>query len=261
MTSNANRSSFESFIDTVMPPHPCTLPLVHVTQSICALEILRAGAIQATECKEFNELLAYFFYGAARYRSKSRDPGAVHAWWPIAFAIKLDDTKLNIKRIFPFDSGAFKGGLYSEFFHPAMLIEDFAISASALMASKCVQKIYGNNKNYLAERTLEDLKYPPTDFHIDSYLKLIRSAKPDKLDNRRSAIELQIGTEVRLSDHQVVAVVVPELYLDDDEFVSLVESVCKVRPTPYDTGKTPSDFQFGALSQVVGQLIKQQAVK
>ena len=229
---------------------------MHVTLSFWGDKILKEGVIKAIPCKEFSdEPLTYFFYGTARYRSRPAKASLIHLWLPMAFILKLDTTKLDIKRVFPFDSGAFKGGQYGETFHPAMPIEDFQLSAGSLAAQKCVQTFYGDNQSYLTELPISGLKYPAANFHINSYIELISNGTPDELDHRRSAIEFQIGTAVDLNQHEVIAVVIPDRLMDDEDFVNRIRSLCKVDPISYKTSKAPSDFLYGGLSQVVGQVI------
>ena len=260
MKPNAPIGHFEKFISSAVPPYPPVLPLVHVTHSIWADKILKSGIIEATPCKEFsNEPLAYFFYGAARYRGSPKPASTLSAWLPFAFVIKLDRTKVNIKRAYPFDTGAFKQNKYADFFHPAMPLNDFLLTEGDISAQKCVQTFFGDNKGYLSESTRADLKYPPSNFHINSYVELISNGKPDEVDHRRSAIEFQIGSDVKLQQHEVISVVVPERLMDDLDFVNLVRKVCKVEPVSYKNSKAPSDFHYGQLFEVVDQMISKKS--
>lgn len=248
-------SDFEDFVASKIPPHPNVLPLVHVTQSFSVKDILKSRAIRAIHCKVFSEDLAYFFYGVARYRSSATAANKIRAWLPSAFIIRLDPKKADIRRVFPFDSGAFKGDRFSSFFHPDMKIDDFLLPGGELAAQKCVQTFYASNKSYQSESPIKDLSYPQANFHVDSYKELISSGSTDAIDHRRSAIEFQIGDDVNLGDHEVIAVIIPESLMDDKEWVKLIRTACQVEPLPYFVSKTPSDFQHGGLSQVVNEIV------
>lgn len=81
------------------------LPLVHSTASSNIWKLLERGHIVATPCDTFTgENLAYFFHGRPSYRKFLEQPQE----WELPLVLVLKSTcLLNVRRIFPFDSGAF----------------------------------------------------------------------------------------------------------------------------------------------------------
>jgi hypothetical protein len=130
---------------------PCPrLPLVHSTDSYVLEDVLSAGAIAPQECNVFTgEALIYFFYGRPAFRPNlDAAPTGLKHYFPVCLLFKPDWTT-RVKRIFPFDSGAFQNGLYGAFLHPRMKLGDFGLEADMATPGKIVAKFFGSNPAYL----------------------------------------------------------------------------------------------------------------
>jgi hypothetical protein len=175
----------------------------------------------------------------------------------MAFIVEYEPSKHKLKRVFPFDSGGFKSHMYGDVFHPDMLVEEFEVPEGLVGAHKCVKIFYGDNARYMSEEPLPDLKYAVTNFHVNSYYEFIKSATPSEVDDRRSALEFQFSEGIRFTDTKVAAVIVPDIFLDEDSLVQAIKDTCGVSPLTYKPTRGSSDFMYGALSQVATQFIEE----
>src|SRR4051794_38754532 len=94
---------------------PGFLPFTHITRAYSFDEMLDGETLEPTLCDVFKEPLVYLFYSRPAYRAKQGNNARLEFEWPIVFL--FDAEKIApIKRVFPFDSGAFSLGLYEAFF-------------------------------------------------------------------------------------------------------------------------------------------------
>jgi hypothetical protein len=248
--------TFGVFVSAAAPPLPDQLPMVHVTDSCPAAKVLETGEIQNRLCSRFNENLAYFFYGRSSYRSRLRKPTNVVAWAPVAFVLKFDPSAHQLKRVYPFDTGAFIADLYSKYLHTNLRLSDFELQADIAEAQRCVKTFFVSNEAYERDRPIS-VPYPASNFAVDCFSKLIMNGGEDDIDDRRSCVELQLGAAVSLRDSVIHAVVVPECLLDDPEFVELVRSTCRVEPLGYRFIRANSHEWYGALGQTVSSVVRE----
>src|SRR5689334_7650680 len=82
------------------------LPLVHSSAAYTIRRILQNKEIVARqECKVFRgEKLNYFFVGRPAYKKEYEVEGD---YWELPACVILDYSSVPIKRIYPFDTGAF----------------------------------------------------------------------------------------------------------------------------------------------------------
>src|SRR4051794_32227642 len=81
------------------------LPAVHTTEAYFAKKVVEKGLLEARPCKVFRgERLPYFFVGRAAYK---RELGSEAEYWELPSCLVFDFFTDGVKRIFPFDSGAF----------------------------------------------------------------------------------------------------------------------------------------------------------
>src|SRR5258706_981135 len=104
-------SVLKAFLERNQISRSNPLPLVHTTESYYLKKILKTGYIEARPCNVFTgEKLAYFFVGRAAYK---RELSQEAEYWELPSCIVRSFTTHGVKRIFPFDSGAFKAKRYS----------------------------------------------------------------------------------------------------------------------------------------------------
>lgn len=193
------------------------LPLVHSAESKSLLSVIREGKISVTACDTFtDENLAYFFHGRPSYRKFHENPKD----WQLPFVLILKSTcLLNMRRIYPFDSGAFFSGRF-----PAYLsdfeAEGYELAAQGSPAIDLIIDIFfGNDVDYLHG------KAKPVD-EVKQRRKLtVRHSEIQALcamynrdqvtaDDRSLAIEIQSGSDVSITDH-LIGIVMPRPYFDD----------------------------------------------
>jgi hypothetical protein len=249
-------TEFRTFVEGTSTPLPDRLPLIHVTQATWAMRILGDGQIVTRWCPIFAEDLIYCFYGCARYRSNSSKPTRPTAWLPMAFILQCDEYQHHIKRVFPFDSGAFSAGLFAAAVHVGMAIEEFQLAPTIESAQRCVKAFFESNPHYINEHPSKVLTYPAANLHVNSYAELIAAPATADVDHRRSAIEIQLDSNIKISTSRFIALVVPEVLLDDTDFVQRIRTECGVDPTPYSVFGAAMDVTYGAMQHVVKTIIK-----
>jgi hypothetical protein len=229
----------KSFIDAQTPAFG-TLPLVHGV---------------------FKESLTYFFYGRPAYRAKEGNNARLEFEWPIVLV--FDPGKITaIKRVFPFDTGAYAMGLYNTFFDKRSELCDFELSPSVDSACKVVGTYYINNDEYYTGLTRKNVELPLRVFEASGLLELsrlpgVQASSSNTRDERSSAIELQVETPISLTD-VLLAVILPTPYMDDAEIVEALTrwNVKNIRlyGTIHNTG---GEAWVGQIYEIVRQLYRE----
>jgi hypothetical protein len=255
---------FKNFIESANPPLPPVLPLVHMTDAYQALKIFTSGEILANKCVHFSkllstdELLSYFFYGRASYRSKNRPTIASGAEYPVAIVLRIDPSYQNPRRVFPFDTGAHFHEMYEDFLHKKMPIMDFNLGSSLEIAQKAVFQFFGSNLDYIQERPKKDLKLDPADFDVLSFHNLITGTAKSEVDSRRSSIEIQYGQSIELVKTKLVAVILPEILRSSPTFSNLLKPF-GIRPSFYVLNSGSAAENDGVLISESTKLLKRHA--
>lgn len=203
-------------------PAPGRLPFTHITRAYRFDDILTGDVLEPSRCDIFKENLIYLFYGRPAYRAKDGNNARLEFEWPIVFI--FDPTKISdIKRVFPFDTGAFAQRIYSEFFDPHSEIMDFSLDPNLETLAKTVGAFYQSHEEYYLGETRKNVDIPHRQFEAQGIHELARlpgvqgvKSNSRPRDERSSAIELQVGEAITLKD-ALLAVVLPEPYLGDKE--------------------------------------------
>lgn len=219
--------------------HTPYLPCFHTTDSYCLRDIVidSNGKI----LPDPHQGRAYFFYGRPCYRIPSDPQTSTKetAEFPTCLVLSPGCVhKLSICGIYPFDSGAFINALYAPYFHPQMELEDFKLEASPSTPPKVVTAFYGTNMNYYLGQPLEDIEFDALEFELQSYYKLLKSGGRQNFDDRSSAIEIQTQNEVTLSKGDVLAVVVPVNFMDNEAFRTVIVGQWNATPITYQPMRT-----------------------
>ena len=197
------------------------LPLVHITRAYAFDEILDDGCLTPVDCDIFGEPLIYLFYGKPAYRAKHGSNARLEFEWPIVFVFHPDKIK-NFRRVFPFDTGAFAFKVYSDFFDKNSKIDDFELEPELDSARKIVGAFYMNHKEYYDGSSRKNVEIGTRQFEAQGIHELSRIPGTKEVQNvrvrdeRSSSIELQVSDPIDLSDN-LLAIIIPEPYLDDDE--------------------------------------------
>jgi hypothetical protein len=211
---------------------PSQLPLTHVTDAYTLRGVLEDKTLLAQgECKVFNELLLYFFYGRPAFRvGEEGEVSGLRSEAPVCLVL-TSDLISSAKRVIPFDSGGYAKGRFHAAFHKRMPMKDFYLQPSMDAPTKLIKTFFGTNEAYYDAQPLKEVLIPPTAFEAESYHKLITDDRRNKYDNRVSAIEVQIAAKVKVDGH-VLAALIPEILLDDSNIRQQLVSF-NITPLPY----------------------------
>lgn len=121
------------------------LPLVHTTDSYYLKKIVETGTIKTQRCNVFaGENLSYFFVGRAAYK---RDLQQEAEYWELPTCLVFSFFTDGVKRIFPFDSGAFNSKRYPNFIN-MMDMEDFETGSDPEAPHKLIGTFFSSARNY-----------------------------------------------------------------------------------------------------------------
>lgn len=197
------------------------LPFTHITRAYAFDEILQCDELVASECDVFNERLIYLFYGRPAYRAKNGNNARMEFEWPIVFI--FDPNSIGeIKRIFPFDTGAFHQELYRSFFDPSAEIDDFSLTPSLISLSQFVQTFYQGNDEYYSGYSRKNVDIPLRQFEAQSIQEMSRlpgvqtKVGNSLRDDRSSAVEIQVDHPISLSQ-ALLAIVLPDPYIGEPD--------------------------------------------
>ena len=112
--------------------------------------MLEDGArLRPQSCDVFEpERLTYFFYGRSAYRpNQDENPNSLHHYLPVCLIFK-PEASIAIKRVFPFDSGAFQHDFYRSYLHKDMMLGDFLLEANPESPGRIVRRFFTDNTNY-----------------------------------------------------------------------------------------------------------------
>ncbi|MBZ9996580.1 hypothetical protein [Mesorhizobium sp. BH1-1-4] len=205
------------------------LPLVHSSESKNLITIIREGKISVTRCDTFtDENLAYFFHGRPSYRKTYDKPKD----WQLPFVLLLKNAcVVNMRRIFPFDSGAFFSGRFPNYlsdFKP----EGYELAPQGNAAIDLLIDIFfGNDSDYLhgkAKPVAEVKQRRRLGIAHSEIEALCTMYNRDQVtaDDRSLAIEVQSASDVSLSDH-LIGIVMPRPYFDDKALKKRLRTINK----------------------------------
>ncbi|MGH7047383.1 MAG: hypothetical protein ACREE2_13465 [Stellaceae bacterium] len=190
------------------------LPLVHTTRAYFLKQILDRKKIDVIPCDVFNEPLAYFFVGRPAYKWETA--GEAAEWeLPVCFVFEYDVA--DAKRIFPFDTGAFKSK-YPPYIS-MMDLDEFELSAVSHGPERLIGTFFASRLDYYlmrlrpAHRFNDEFLVDLLDSEVKAVHKLW-SSSASSADDRRCAIEVQFQDAITLDKGKLLAVILPDIYLE-----------------------------------------------
>lgn len=156
------RTRFRELVADALEAKPA-LPLVHGSDAFNFLNAIEDGELKPHPCDIFTgESLLYFFNnGRPSYRPNTdAEPTSLAHYLPILFILKTDLAGL-IRRMFPFDSGAFSRGFYSTHLHHQMTIGDFGLDVETSTPGRLISAFFGDPVAYLRAEPAAALDVPP----------------------------------------------------------------------------------------------------
>jgi hypothetical protein len=238
---------------------PFGLPLTHSTDAYHLRAIIDRWQLEPEHCPVFTpERLLYFFYGRPAYRQREVQPSGLMSVAPVALVLR-PPTSFQVRRVLPFDSGAFGAGLYEGVLHKNMQLADFMLEPDMNSAEKLIALFYGDSAAYLTAAPKTDVVVPPFEFEAESYYQLISDKTRNSYDDRACAIEIQSSQPLPLADN-LEAIALPASFLDDVVFAAKLEA-SGVKPLPYSyvSRMRPSE-QLGRIYSLVEQYLAAEQV-
>jgi hypothetical protein len=238
---------------------PGELPVVHTTKYHRLPAIQASNMLHVATCKVFKEPLLYFFYGRPAYRDDSQImPTRDIGFYPICFVFRGSGIASKAKRVFPFDTGAGQSGLYEPAIKKGVAVSDYQLLAAVESARKLVGGFFDTDEKYLSNNPKSGLVFSSTEAPAQSYYQLINGGGDPKCDDRYSAVEIQLGSNIDIRD-DIMAVVLPTSFLDDDQLAETILKTWRAEPLTYDAviGMRPLEFH-GAIRLLIRQFYQRQ---
>lgn len=210
------------------------LPVTHTTDGFHLRSIAESESLEPQPCDIFApDLLVYYFYGRPAFRCTADDATTLPAFLPVCFV--LHPTAItSIKRIFPFDTGAFHLGLFARHLHKSMTCDDFALEPVLDSADKIVSKFFGTPNDYFLGTPVSGLNIPPFDFEAQTYYNLLKDEANTAFDDRKGCIEIQSEHSLDLNADTVLAVVLPSIFMDEESLTKIIVGEWKAEPLTYE---------------------------
>lgn len=197
-----------------------SLPLIHTTSAFQFSDILEGDGLTPAFCRVFNERLIYLFYGRPAYRTGEFVSTNLEFNWPIVFLFDPNEMPIP-KRIFPFDTGAFKKKLYKKFFSHNSVLPDFAFGSDIAIAKKLIDAFFGSNYSYYTGRSIINLDIPLKEFEAQGLYDLARQSPDPTRDDRSFTIEFQFDSDIPFKS-ACKAIVLPQLYASDSDIITTI---------------------------------------
>lgn len=253
-----SRLSLRQFLSQVNEPSVDLLPLVHTTQGFHFAEILQQRRLLASDCDVFvGEKLCYLFLGRPAYRVL---PQADPEYWelPIAFVTKFSDG-LPIKRVFPFDSGAFQRGILPKSI-TGFDIESYNIADDPTLVRRLVATFFGDNSRYLkgmpktreAVHSRHDLG--ASKMEIDALAKLYNLPRTSGRDDRASTMEIQLSDDRSLTGGELLGIVLPREYGRDPDIRAALAALT-ARVEYYDIWPIDTQSYHSEVRRLVAKIV------
>lgn len=222
--------------NTITPISP--LPIVHTTKSYNIGAILNQRELKLAHCPFFGEDLLYFFYARPSY--KLRDDGDEASFWELPTCFILEFRSLSsIRRVFPFDSGAFKDHRVPAYI-TCMDLEEFKINPAETSITRFLGAFFDNSRDYLGLRGVKDEKSFLSRFSVDTLepeilavRRLAADTDSHDIDDRRLNIEIASDATIQIQRDNLLAVIAPDLYFSNTPLLDVVTNVWKATPLEY----------------------------
>lgn len=226
---------------------PCSgeLAWCHTTDAFAFREIIECGQFVPQPCDNFKERLTYFFYGRPAYRLKEALPSMRTTARAPVVIIASSKILSSRRRMFPFDSGAFMEGRYSDWMHQSMQLHDFELTHLDDAPRRYVPSFYGTNRDYLRLKPrVPPLSYSGA-FEVEAMVSLLSDTNAVFSDDRKLAFELQIEAPIPLRRPWVRALILPESQRSVPEIAAFLKGPGKgieVRWFAVDPYKVAKDY-------------------
>ncbi|WP_131799844.1 hypothetical protein [Paraburkholderia ginsengiterrae] len=217
---------------------------VHTTDAFAFRAILEQRVLTPQECKVFGDPLTYLFYGRPAYRFNRRDNmrSSYHAPVVLIFRERILD---HTFRLFPFDTGAFKGKRYDTWLHKGMELESFEYPGKEGNEGKHVTAFYGGNHRYWNGEGIA-IGNISGEYEVEAVRDMISDKNMNVADDRRLVVELLVKDDIPLTADYLEAIYVPSS-IKDAEFLKIFEKDVNVSVYTYPANGMKPAIEYQAL--------------
>ena len=251
--------SLDAFIraaaSSVRRPLP---PLVHSTPSRNIFDILSGSHLKPLMCNVYREKLCYLFVGRPAYKWTTQ--GDASRWQlPLVFVLKPTSCPM-LKRIYPFDTGAFAAGRLPDYM-AGFDMETFNLGTDLDAAAGLIEAFFGSAERYGRASAIDgsDLRTKhalgPEHQEIEALARLYSERSNIGVDDRARTIELQTGEDVTLTSDNVLGVVLPKQYAEHQGIAAELSALgCLVEA--YDEYPLKVDAYYGIIYERVQKILR-----
>jgi hypothetical protein len=239
-----------------------TLPLVHSTKAFHLRSLGQNNLLKAAPCDVFTaDKLNYFFVGRPAYKTAAQEAQSPYWQFPCCFIFEFSMIG-DVRRMFPFDSGAFARKRYPSY-TSMMALEEFEVAGVADAPGKIIGAFFDTPQRYFdlqpkgKHEFIGEYALGAMDMEIKALHRLSLEESATSFDDRRLTIEVQSGADVDLTVTTPLAVVAPSEFLDDPDFRRHVVEVWNATPISYSIGPLSVANAYGQIYEKVGEFYRQ----
>lgn len=230
------------------------LPLFHTCDGYDAGEHIKNSAIKTSDvCEVFKEKLTYLFYGRPAYKYSLPEGSTENLeFYACSFVFRAEKIE-DVKRIFPFDTGALHHGFLKNFINPKADVAKFEVEPDVRRIADIVLRFHGGNENYL-KRNTKSGQFDPLDFESLAFERMHNAQSWDKTDERRVTIEVQAGDVVDLTGSTLEALILPRGMVSSQHVQRIVEAT-GADVIGYDIETWDPRYSFNEVMRVARQYL------
>lgn len=204
------------------------------------------------------------FVGRPAYKYKIEEGETPDYLLPAVFVFRFQ-TDPAIKRLYPFDSGAFMKRMlptYVTTFGSDM----FELEPQRASIGQVIGTFFGSDAAYMkrAAKGMDELKQHhsmmPSEAPAKAINRLYQDRGADRFDDRAAAVEVQIASALPLTREDLLGVVLPEEYKREAEFI---EDIRKITPNIEFYGVFPMNINmyWALISDSVNKIYKNSGIR
>lgn len=247
------------FLQNANAPSSANLPWVHTTRAALLFNILESKKLAATPCNVFTgEKLCYLFVGRPAYKFKT--PEQASSWeLPVVFVVRYKNPP-PIKRVFPFDSGAFSKNLLPSYI-TIFNRDNYNFGPDVAQIGKLISVFFRDNERYWTRSPISDADFEQQydlgarHQEVRALNRLFNEYSSQLFDDRSAAVEIQVNDDIELSPKDVLGVVVPSEYARDPEIMADLKSITQ-NVEQYDIVPLNAEYHFGQIYSSVKSIYK-----
>jgi hypothetical protein len=237
-----------------------TLPLVHTTAAYRLDSILESGSIIPTQCDVFRTPLTYFFVGRPAYKLHGSDAEAEYWELPACFIFEYSLVP-SPEKVFPFDSGAFHQGRMPSYIN-MMDRDQFDVHSVPEAPTKIIGAYFPNLASYMKGKAKDTVGFQ-NEFTLgvfEAEAKAVHRLSLEKnnthVDDRRLSVEIATSETFELSKNKPLAVVAPDEYFADPNFLSKVSGEWGAMPIAYPISSLSVDHYYASIYERIETFYK-----